>query len=1492
MGDNLPIASGIFAVGYLIYSWLNPTKEKKPDPLEFEQNNYSRNTPVAIIYGTNKVNCTAIYIGNVYSIYEESDDGGKGGGGSDVEPGYRYYADAAFGLGEGICSGLLNIYVDEFYIKNLDCASSCYTYVFKTGTSSQIVIPEIETYLADKECTAIPWRNTSYLFVSGYSKTYNRVPNITAEINGINLNPETTDWELTDKLSYTDSNPYTFTNLFSFFNLGSKIYCYLVNTNDVIYTKYGHFYAGIYEYDPYNDSFTLICSAADCLGVNITYFHAWFTWRYWDSPTNRMYILVGSGAMATGNYYSLFYIDGDTNTVVSIIKDHKCLSTDWDLYNCYRIDIPLQSGNSNSCHCFVVIHDTLIFAGGRYNGFGFSPQLCMIDLNSGLPGDYVDNFTYEFDPYNYMSYYFSHFEKGEDGLVSTWIRPWSGITYFYKYVQIFINDQLEIFKRNCGSNINGTLEEEGDETFYIKSYEIFTGGSMWYLKLFNLHGTIGSEVWDLSLYKDGCAVYSIYDLNIDFIPYLFITEFKNKIYFEYLGWNGGVNTDIYSYDLNNQSVISECSFSYSNFHILKFYNTNSIFTVKYELSTLRSYEKDSGILSVTPIWALYDFLTNIRYGCGIPSNMVDGDCDTVGTTFYTEHQYCLERITDYNGVYDYRFLYDRVFDQRMKAYDIIADMLQTCRGFLYYDNGLLKVKIQKNNETPVFYLGFHEENFVVADTPESTNELIYVDLSDYPVNYWMGDIGFCYALIDGVSTYVKFLVSSNTTTYLNIEILNIDIEDPTEAPIDSYMKLLLHANGSDNVFVDSIDPPKTVNPIGNVIQKDDQYKFGGKSAYFDGNGDYLSVPHSDDFNFGSDPFTVDFWLRWDGSPNSSALFSSTNGSGYQLKYIFKWYPNILHIHIHSPAYAISSIQFSWTPIGNIWYHLAFTRSGNNWYFFVNGIQTGGTKTNSVVMPDTSTEFTIGGNTENDGGYFKGWIDEFCVSKGIARWTSNFTPYTDEYDIAGGYFVFTPGLNFTLVKDNIKKDSFQFKEKEYGQRFNKIKLSYINRDDNYRTDVIEVEDTYWINKLGEVLEQTYQMDGIKRNSQARRIAQYLLDYESNINWSCSFDTDILGLFFNVGDIVGFTWEQLNWQAKYFRIVSKEEMEFLENKLELLEYIPSVFHDSYCEYAPPNYELIKSRYTVPKHVERLNLFEDYNSNKIYIFFTKSEYDQSFWIGVQCYIKFDDDIEWTNIGILNITSPSAILSSDITISEKSIAFTGMNGSFTNSGSFVIGLEEIGYSYVDTTLKYFYNCERGFNNTDALAHSIYGYISLKQTNTPYYEFSSNNIGKVLYVKLVSVTSYGLTPNEVDLAPMKNITINGYYLLPPKVDNFRITLYSAWYPAYCNVTLGWRCKSKLSNVGYGKDLYGDKYGYGLPTDIEKLILYVYDYPGSGSGGNLARIEEILITNYEEPPTSFIYTDDMNLADHGGSRIYHFEFIIFQKDINGKLSRPSSIDTW
>jgi len=81
-----------------------------------------------------------------------------------------------------------------------------------------------------------------------------------------------------------------------------------------------------------------------------------------------------------------------------------------------------------------------------------------------------------------------------------------------------------------------------------------------------------------------------------------------------------------------------------------------------------------------------------------------------------------------------------------------------------------------------------------------------------------------------------------------------------------------------------------------------------------------------------------------------------------------------------------------------WYHVAFVRSGNSWYIFLNGVSQsltlgGGSFSNS--QPDVAAELQIGPRASAR--YLNGWLDEFRVSNGVARWTSNFAPPTARYD---------------------------------------------------------------------------------------------------------------------------------------------------------------------------------------------------------------------------------------------------------------------------------------------------------------------------------------------------------------------------------------------------------------------------------------------------------------------------------------------------------------
>jgi len=51
-----------------------------------------------------------------------------------------------------------------------------------------------------------------------------------------------------------------------------------------------------------------------------------------------------------------------------------------------------------------------------------------------------------------------------------------------------------------------------------------------------------------------------------------------------------------------------------------------------------------------------------------------------------------------------------------------------------------------------------------------------------------------------------------------------------------------------------------------------------------------------------------------------------------------------------------------------------------------------------AYPDVANYIAIGRTGDHPSGYVNGWLDEFRISKGIARWTSNFTPPTAPYSL--------------------------------------------------------------------------------------------------------------------------------------------------------------------------------------------------------------------------------------------------------------------------------------------------------------------------------------------------------------------------------------------------------------------------------------------------------------------------------------------------------------
>jgi len=170
---------------------------------------------------------------------------------------------------------------------------------------------------------------------------------------------------------------------------------------------------------------------------------------------------------------------------------------------------------------------------------------------------------------------------------------------------------------------------------------------------------------------------------------------------------------------------------------------------------------------------------------------------------------------------------------------------------------------------------------------------------------------------------------------------------------------------------------------------------------FDGSGDYLSTPDSADWDFGTGDFTIDFWVRFNALPAEGSFQVVYNqyvdGNNF---FVFDVLKQGGKYYWRCQSYVASAnvwmIDREVTLNTDTWYHVAVARAANNLYIFQGGVLMGTAAAISGSVPDLAGSLYIG---EYGGGsyWLNGWLDEFRVSKGVARWTSNFTPPTARYD---------------------------------------------------------------------------------------------------------------------------------------------------------------------------------------------------------------------------------------------------------------------------------------------------------------------------------------------------------------------------------------------------------------------------------------------------------------------------------------------------------------
>jgi hypothetical protein len=212
------------------------------------------------------------------------------------------------------------------------------------------------------------------------------------------------------------------------------------------------------------------------------------------------------------------------------------------------------------------------------------------------------------------------------------------------------------------------------------------------------------------------------------------------------------------------------------------------------------------------------------------------------------------------------------------------------------------------------------------------------------------------------------------------------------APLTAITNTSLLLNYTNAGIIDNAQD-NNLETVGNAQISTTQYKWGASSMYFDGTGDWLFVPTSQNYVMGTGDFTVEMWLRTDVIPSGTydTVFdtrpASTNGA-YLLLYLDTDGKLKLFVSSADRITASSALAI------NTWYHVVVARTGGSTKMFINGNQTGSTYADTTNY--IASNLIIGGSYGGGASIayaFNGYMNDFRITKGYARYLYPFTAPT-------------------------------------------------------------------------------------------------------------------------------------------------------------------------------------------------------------------------------------------------------------------------------------------------------------------------------------------------------------------------------------------------------------------------------------------------------------------------------------------------------------------
>jgi hypothetical protein len=240
----------------------------------------------------------------------------------------------------------------------------------------------------------------------------------------------------------------------------------------------------------------------------------------------------------------------------------------------------------------------------------------------------------------------------------------------------------------------------------------------------------------------------------------------------------------------------------------------------------------------------------------------------------------------------------------------------------------------------------------------------------------------------------EFRVTKGAARYTNPNVPTAAFPDGSEDPYWANVVALLHFDGG--VTDSSLTAATPVNYGASFTSTN--AKFVQSLSITGGTTQGVTAPALASYELDGD-FTIEGWIRVSGYATSTVgrfcrIASGANIDEYQITAGGNSGVGPQNFSARYPTDATTTTPLgSTTIVLDAWTHLALTRAGNTYTFFVNGVQIE-TASNSYRRPAGARVVHIGGNVPGSNSFtLTGLYDDFRITKGVARYPSSFTPPT-------------------------------------------------------------------------------------------------------------------------------------------------------------------------------------------------------------------------------------------------------------------------------------------------------------------------------------------------------------------------------------------------------------------------------------------------------------------------------------------------------------------